>query len=48
MNKDNVITIRFYNKRKHCYETTLFSNSDWANIKRSCALCGIPLDCEVL
>lgn len=43
-----MVKIRFWNKRKCCYDTTEFTESEWKNIVHSCRLSGIPLNAEVI
>lgn len=43
-----MVKIKYWNKRKHCFEVTEFSAAEWKNIVKSCRLMDVPLNCEVL
>lgn len=43
-----MVKIKYWNKRKYCFDVTEFNDADWKNIVHSCKLAGIPLNCEVL
>lgn len=43
-----MVKIKYWNKRKHCYEVTEFTDDDWSDIVYNCHLSGIPLNAEII